>query len=68
MRQASLTLRRGEWRPEVGQQVLIKIHYLSNAPDNFAAQLAPKNHAPCIVSGFKSPVISMVLQDTPRTR
>ncbi|XP_065356170.1 uncharacterized protein LOC135950562 [Calliphora vicina] len=50
-------LRRRRWKPNIGDQVLVRQHPLSKAIDYFAAKLAPKYGGPYVVKGFLNPVI-----------
>lgn len=50
-------LRRRNWKPCIGDQVLLRQHHLSKAVENFAAKLAPKYKGSFIIKGFVSPVI-----------
>ncbi|XP_067620077.1 uncharacterized protein [Eurosta solidaginis] len=50
-------LRRRQWRPAIGDLVLVKEHQLSKAVDNFAAKLAPRYSGPHRITNFVSPVI-----------
>ena len=62
-------LRRRDWKPNIGQRVLIRDHPLSKAIDQFAAKLAPKYTGPYIVINFISPVIiEAQLEGTRKTR
>ncbi|KAJ8928968.1 hypothetical protein NQ314_018393 [Rhamnusium bicolor] len=50
-------LRRREWSPKVGDQVMKREHPLSSAIRNFNAKLAPKYSGPYIVECTVSPVV-----------
>ncbi|XP_052857755.1 uncharacterized protein LOC128265625 [Drosophila gunungcola] len=47
-------LRRHEWRPQIGSQVLVRLHDLSRASEGFNAKLAPKCAGPFQVVEFLS--------------
>jgi len=50
-------LRRREWRPQLGSQVMVRLHHLSKASEGFNAKLAPKYSGPFKVLKFLSPNI-----------
>lgn len=54
-------LRRRNWFPAIGEEVYIKTHHLSSAPDAFAAKLAPKYEGPYVVADFPSPTVVIVV-------
>uniref|UniRef100_A0A6P4DZ86 Uncharacterized protein LOC108038700 n=1 Tax=Drosophila rhopaloa TaxID=1041015 RepID=A0A6P4DZ86_DRORH len=62
-------LRKGDWKPDVGDLVWCKTHYLSKAAEKFNAKLAPKYDGPWKVTNFVSPVIMTVrYQKTRKTK
>jgi transposase InsO family protein len=50
-------LRRREWKPTIGDLVLLKQHHLSKAADGFAAKLAPRYDGPYRFIKYISPTI-----------
>lgn len=65
--QRHYNLRRRQWKPRIGDLVLLKQHPLSKACDNFAAKLAPKFEGPYYVNKFISPVIVELRQRNHKT-
>lgn len=55
-------LRRRSWEPEIGNEVYVKDHHLSSAPDSFTAKLASKFSGPYIIVDFKSPNVVIVVE------
>lgn len=53
-------LRRRPWKPDIGQQVMVRQHPLSKATEGFAAKLAPKFEGPYTIVEFLSPVIAKI--------
>ena len=48
-------LRRRDWRPRIGDEVMLREHPLSSAAKNFAAKLAPKFSGPHVVKEYVGP-------------
>lgn len=50
-------LRRGDWKPAVGEVVYKKLFYQSNAANNFSSKLAPNYGGPYVVHNYLSPTV-----------
>ncbi|XP_052857340.1 uncharacterized protein LOC128265401 [Drosophila gunungcola] len=61
-------LRRREWRPQLGSQVLVRLHHLSKASEGFNAKLAPKYAGPFKVVKFLSSNVVRLQQVDGRKR
>jgi len=61
-------LRRREWKPALGDLVLLRQHHLSKASDGFAAKLAPRYDGPYKVIKFISPNIVRIQHADKRER
>jgi len=61
-------LRRGEWRPGIGDLVLLRQHHISKASEEFAAKLAPRHDGPYKVFKFTSPNTVRIQPATKKAR
>ncbi|KAM8707570.1 hypothetical protein ACLKA7_014664 [Drosophila subpalustris] len=61
-------LRRREWKPALGDLVLLRQHHLSKAVEGFAAKLAPRYDGPYKVVTFMSPNIVRIQHTRGRER
>ncbi|KAM8702586.1 hypothetical protein ACLKA7_001922 [Drosophila subpalustris] len=59
-------LRRREWKPALGDLVLLRQHHLSKAVEGFAAKLAPRYDGPYKVVTFMPPNIHAIGEKTQR--